>query len=236
MGPKNAEWEDYWDPFHKMILAGSDEYIWKRPYPEFVLVLSERGGDWSDVIAPRDKTEIRGILTWLRTSVASFTGFLFLFSVHDGDHIHVLHDCAFSNGTCRCRWRQQSRVAAAIRRRLGRKSIFVRNVGQASWIDLLTYYIFQQGIQRPALFLGGAESPFPLQAADVRYDGSGFSSQLVEAQVSRDGCGLRGELAPSEDATQDRESLLEKPPKEEQIWKSLRKDHVIPETLLSGSM
>ncbi|KAG8173049.1 hypothetical protein JTE90_021788, partial [Oedothorax gibbosus] len=175
--------------------------------------IGERRRLVSDVIAPRDANEIGSILAWLGTSVASFTGFLFIYSVHDGNYIHVLHDCSFSNGTCRCRWRQQSRVAASIRRRLGRKSIFVRNVGQASWHDILSYYVFQQGIQGPTVFLGGTKSPLPVQIANVRHSGVGYTSELVEAQVSGDGCGLRGELTSPEDASAHSELLLERPKK-----------------------
>lgn len=165
----------------------------------------------SDVIAPRDPTEIRSIVAWLRSSVAGFSGHLFAFSIHDGDHIHVLHDCAFSNGTCRCQWRQQSRVAASIRRRLGRKSVFVGNVGSSAWHALLTYYLFQAGIQGAALFLGGQESKVPDAPSAVRHDRLGHTDQLVEAQVSGDGCRIRGEQSPTQDRQPDRESLLEGP-------------------------
>ncbi|KAG8173895.1 hypothetical protein JTE90_003074 [Oedothorax gibbosus] len=49
----------------------------------------------SDVITPRDPSEIGSILAWLRTSVSSFHGFIFLFCVHDGDHSHVLMTAHF---------------------------------------------------------------------------------------------------------------------------------------------
>ncbi|KAG8176088.1 hypothetical protein JTE90_025546 [Oedothorax gibbosus] len=165
----------------------------------------------SDVIAPRDPAEIRNIVAWLRSSVAGFSGHLFAFSVHDGNHVHVLHDCAFSNGTCRCQWRQQSRVAASIRRRLGRKSVFVGNIGTSSWSSLLTYYLFQAGVQGAALFIGGQESKVPDAPAAVRNDRPGHTDELVEAQIVGDGCGVRGEQSSTKDHQPDREPLLEGP-------------------------
>ncbi|KAG8177522.1 hypothetical protein JTE90_023427 [Oedothorax gibbosus] len=146
------------DPFGVGGLLGE---IWRRSYPEFVLAISERGGDWSPMsLPPRDKAEIGSVTSWLRTSVGSFTGFIFLFSVHDNDH--VLHDCALSNGTCRCRWRQQSRVATAIRRRLGRKSGFFFSGTLARPHGLISSHItsFNRGYKDQRFSLE-EESPFP---------------------------------------------------------------------------
>ncbi|KAG8171248.1 hypothetical protein JTE90_023990, partial [Oedothorax gibbosus] len=52
MGPTTSEWEGHWENFHQLILKGSDEFIWRRSYPEFVLLISERGDDWSPMLLP----------------------------------------------------------------------------------------------------------------------------------------------------------------------------------------
>lgn len=61
----------------------------------------------SDVIlvhSPSDRGRLRG---WLSECGSAFPGGFFIW-VDEGDHFHVVHDCPWSNGSCRCRWRQET--------------------------------------------------------------------------------------------------------------------------------
>lgn len=62
---------------------------------------------------------------------------------HDGDHVHVAHDCNFSNGSCRCNWFIKAKTHGLDARRDKRGSR--RNYSRSRTItdiqNLLIYYI-----------------------------------------------------------------------------------------------
>lgn len=61
----------------------------------------------SDVVlvdSPEERRRLRG---WLSGCGPSYPGGLFIW-VDEGDHFHIVHDCPWSNGSCRCKWHQEA--------------------------------------------------------------------------------------------------------------------------------
>nr|QOD39493.1 NS1 [uncultured densovirus] len=60
----------------------------------------------------------------------------------DGDHVHVAHDCSFSNGTCRCNWWLKAKTfgADARRDRRGSRRCYSRSRTLTDIQNLLKYY------------------------------------------------------------------------------------------------
>ncbi|KAG8176774.1 hypothetical protein JTE90_003405 [Oedothorax gibbosus] len=124
------------------------------------LAKSERGDDWSPMLLPpetRMKLEVSllGSAHLSPASQASFSSTPFTMAT------------TFTSSTIAPFLMEP--VGAAGGSNLGsllplgddweENSIFVRNVGQASWHGILSYYVFQQEIQGPTVFLGGTKSP-----------------------------------------------------------------------------
>lgn len=61
----------------------------------------------SDVILVRSSGDRGRLRRWLSECGSTYPGGLYLW-VDEGDHFHVVHDCPWSNGSCRCRWRQET--------------------------------------------------------------------------------------------------------------------------------
>lgn len=79
----------------------------------------------------------------LREFSRTFARTFFIVSVHD-KHIHVIHDCAFSDGTCRCHWKKQTQTnnSVVLRRPLqGRKRHCpLRGLTLADWENIFLYF------------------------------------------------------------------------------------------------
>lgn len=61
----------------------------------------------SDVILVRSAGDGGRLRRWLSQCGSTYPGGFFIW-VDEGDHFHVVHDCPWSNGSCRCRWRQET--------------------------------------------------------------------------------------------------------------------------------
>ena len=57
----------------------------------------------SDVILVRSPDDRRRLRRWLSSCGPTYPGGFFIW-VDEGDHFHVVHDCPWSNGSCRCQW------------------------------------------------------------------------------------------------------------------------------------
>lgn len=61
----------------------------------------------SDVITVGGPEENRRLRRWLTGCGSTYPGGFFLW-VDEGNHYHVAHDCPWSNGSCRCKWKQEA--------------------------------------------------------------------------------------------------------------------------------
>lgn len=97
-------------------------------------------------------------------------------------HIHVVHDCSYSNKTCRCQWITQTENMYGFGRR--RRSIRGRPIcnqlGVSDWENILKYFYKKEG-RTNYLQVGG-------QVQDVQ-----FSAEDMEKQGPEGRDGLEGE-------------------------------------------
>lgn len=73
----------------------------------------------SDVITLQNTELTQRLLEKLNTASYKHRGIFFIVSQH-GDHIHVVHDCTYSGGSCRCTWRKEVEIKEGLRGRIRR--------------------------------------------------------------------------------------------------------------------
>lgn len=61
----------------------------------------------SDVLLCNNEEDRRRLHRWLDSCGSTYRGGLFLW-VYEGNHYHVVHDCPWSNASCRCKWHQEA--------------------------------------------------------------------------------------------------------------------------------
>lgn len=101
----------------------------------------------SDVIQCRDDKHAYKYAEELRSHVRDFGRGIIIVSVH-GSHVHVIHDCSFADGSCRCKWRKETKgnPSVDIRRPLHRRKrgIELRRLTKTDWEDILLYFSTHQ--------------------------------------------------------------------------------------------
>lgn len=107
----------------------------------------------SDVI-PVPVPEQRGrVRRWLASKGSTYPGGLYLW-VDEGDHFHVIHDCAYSNGSCRCAWSQEAIIRRNVRRPL-RRTKWISELDAIDWYNIFLYFALQKWQTRPEIWIGG---------------------------------------------------------------------------------
>lgn len=85
-------------------------------------------------------------------------------SVH-GDHVHTIHDCAYSNKSCRCSFKEFPEAKVDLRRLL-RKPPAIETLKRRDW-ENITIYFCTQG-RRPTFFkIGGSVQGLPFEIASL---------------------------------------------------------------------
>ena len=121
----------------------------------------------SDVILYRNSRQLSEILQVLCNYGRSRLNGMFGFSVED-DHIHVIHDCAFSDGTCRDVWRKQVESIGEIRpSRKENKSIW--KFTRTDWYDVFIYFFLRKRGTRK-IWIRGESWKAPSDAQLVRWE------------------------------------------------------------------
>jgi hypothetical protein len=96
----------------------------------------------SDVVLYDNSRSRDSIVEILRSYGGARRSGMFGFSV-ESDHIHVIHDCAFSGGHCRDVWREQVKPFGTIRpARTENKPIF--KFTPTDWYDVFIYFFLQK--------------------------------------------------------------------------------------------
>lgn len=117
-----------------------DENPWVRK--SFELLQDSTGTYVSDVIPVRSMSEAINITKTIYTiSRLSYRRGLLIVSLHD-QHLHVVHDCAFSNKTCRCDFIKKTEVRHGVRRRgrSQRRRPFCNQLQISDLQNIFTYF------------------------------------------------------------------------------------------------
>lgn len=133
----------------------------------------------SDVIPTNNTIEHHQLLGLLKLRAGEYRGAFFLVSSH-GDHIHVIHDCAFSNRSCRCSWKKDFQTQARLRGRI-RKAIQLGTIDQEGWQKIILY--FTSGGRHCKIFvLGGRVQRLPngIENMEPRRRNKRGTSELME--------------------------------------------------------
>ncbi|GBO20013.1 hypothetical protein AVEN_274499-1 [Araneus ventricosus] len=92
----------------------------------------------SDVIVLGHGYRSSEIFSWLKGNADDYPGQIFGF-IEEEDHIHVIHDCPWSNRSCRCSWTQHPGIRDGLKKSL-RRPQFIRELDFVSWAYILLYF------------------------------------------------------------------------------------------------
>nr|QVW56832.1 MAG: nonstructural protein NS1 [Cecropis daurica ambidensovirus] len=96
----------------------------------------------SDVITYNNSRDCNSIVEILREYGRTRRSGMFGFSV-ESNHIHVIHDCAYSGGHCRDVWREQVKLFGTVRpTRIENKPIY--KFTQTDWYDVFIYFFLKK--------------------------------------------------------------------------------------------
>lgn len=107
----------------------------------------------SQVLPVRDDHHRRRILKRLRSELVGYPGKLFLWT-DEGDHFHFVHDCSYSNGTCRCRIFKGEEFRFPIRCPL-RRTRGIHELDRIDWTNVLLYFIMSKWPSESQIWIGG---------------------------------------------------------------------------------
>lgn len=115
----------------------------------------------ADVFLPRDSGDIFEILRLLSDAIGGRkNGFIGYSS--DGDHLHIIHDCSYSNRTCRCRFKERLEPFGIFKKH-GRFIKSIAELEHRDWYNIVVYYFLsKRGIKQ--LRIDGEISRFPLDS------------------------------------------------------------------------
>lgn len=115
----------------------------------------------ADVFLPRDPGNIFEILRLLSDAIGGRkNGFIGYSS--DGDHLHIIHDCSYSNRTCRCRFKERLEPYGIFKKH-GRFVKSIAELKHGDWYNIVVYYFLsKRGVKQ--LRIDGETSRFPLDS------------------------------------------------------------------------
>lgn len=93
----------------------------------------------SDVLACNDPGDANRTARHVIRTARDYPGNLCIISTHD-DHVHVVHDCPFSDGSCRCKILKEETIKAK-RRGAIRKRKAISSIEPDNWDSIIEYFI-----------------------------------------------------------------------------------------------
>lgn len=146
----------------------------------------------SDVLACDDSREANRIARQVIRTARDYPGNLCLISTHD-DHVHVVHDCAYSDGSCRCKILKEETVKAK-RRGAIRKRKAISSIASDQWDNIILYFI-SNGRWLQFAKVGGSVVglPYGYQALQERGHQGQDSGQILGTCTSTGSSELCGE-------------------------------------------
>lgn len=195
-------------------------YIKKRSeesYKQLEILLQEMVGDqverlyqenWgaskkyiSQVLPCRDQQHHDRILRKVREGAGEYFGKLFLW-VDEGDHFHIVHDCPYSNGSCRCRVFKDEIFRGAFRAPL-RGTRNIGNFDKIDWFNVLIYFLLSKWKSPKEIWINGELQRLTSDSEGLRWEQMQRESREI---LDREGEGgryyVRQERATSEDNRQ----------------------------------
>lgn len=140
----------------------------------------------SEVILVRDVGQRRRLIQWFTKCGPDYPGRLFIW-VDEGDHIHVIHDCPYSGGQCRCRITQTQDFRRPVRDPM-RRIKFISELDEIDWQNVFLYFIVQKRESRSQVWIGRGLQGHPTNSEIVRWGNvQALSRSVLAGEDERDG-------------------------------------------------
>lgn len=153
----------------------------------------------SEVIPCRSNEQHDRIIRRLREAALGYPG-RFLIFVSEGDHIHIVHDCAFSNHQCRCYFAKSPDFRTTDRTSF-RQRKFVVDMDWFDWLNVFLYFVVSKWIFQPEVWINGRKqgSTTPDEVVLWR-EIQAKSREILAREDSRDGLHSGREFPGNEDS------------------------------------
>lgn len=203
----------------------------------------------SEVVVFQDDAHRKRCLQRLNHHALTFPGKLLMW-VDEGDHLHIVHDCARGNGTCRCQFAQSEDFRKHFRKPM-RRIKFLSELSTTDWTNVFLYFIVSKRNCEPQVWIGGRLQRLPTNDQIVRWrdvqtrtrdilggedSGNGRDDQEEERYIQGDSGNIQENYGQS--GKKKRETPMEQPKRKktkferisEQVLSVLKDLYCIPST------
>lgn len=128
---------------------------------------------FKDVIVYRNDEQRLGMEQLLTEAGSSYRGNLFFYVTDlEGNHIHFVHDCLYSNRSCRCAWRDQimRRFPGAIKQTQREKREYISKFTIDDWLDVFIYYFLRKWGKPQKIWFNGENQRLPSPSESIRWE------------------------------------------------------------------
>lgn len=121
----------------------------------------------SQVVLVRSSEQHGNVLRILKQQIVDHPGKFFIWT-DEGDHIHIVHDCAYPGGQCRCRIMQHPEIRGSLQKPL-RRIKFVSELDEIDWANVLLYFGVSKWPSQQQIWIGGRLQGLPDYDKVVRW-------------------------------------------------------------------
>lgn len=107
----------------------------------------------SDVFVYKDAQQRKRMLRRLDDSTGGYPGTILMW-VDEGDHIHVIHDCPFSNGQCRCFFSKTEDFRRDVRGPM-RRLRYITEMDELDWSNVFLYFVLSKWESNSQVWING---------------------------------------------------------------------------------
>lgn len=133
---------------------------------------------FSDVFVVRNGRECKGLTKLCDIAGANYGGDLFFYVVDSNpgegkekSHIHVVHDCSYSNRSCRCVWRSEilSKFQGCCKQAIGTRK-FISSLSVVDWTDEFIYYFLRKWGSPAKIWFRREDQRLPTASDALRWE------------------------------------------------------------------
>jgi len=141
----------------------------------------------SQVLRFRDGEHRKQVLGRLAAGIPRYPGDLFIWT-DEIDHIHFVHDCPLSNGSCRCGVFKDECFRGTFRSNL-RGSRYINELDSIDWYNVLLYFIYSKWPSSSQIWTRGRLRRSPDSSEIIRW--KSLQRTTREAILAREAEGIR---------------------------------------------
>lgn len=121
----------------------------------------------SDVIIFRDAEHRNKCLDRINSAACGYPGKILLWT-DEGDHLHIVHDCPFSNGQCRCYFKRGEEFRRDVRAPI-RRPRYISEMDELDWSNVFLYFILSKRESNSQVWIGGRLQRSPDRDEIIRW-------------------------------------------------------------------